>query len=436
MFAGLAPAVARADDNPAPPPAPAPAPATTPVNPATAAARRLPLRVVRMLTDTHQALLYDKHKGTHVLVELGTRVDGFVVDDIGEDTITLSPVEGGTQLVLAGPDPSWLRRRDAGAPHAEAPRPRTGAATTATAVPGTETPETDPATPIDPYGDPDGDPDGNDDVRSIEAPQALSAVPAPAGPSTATTPTTPTTPIHAGQGGVRTVEAPRVVMPSATIAVTAAPTAASSSTTSATPVGTSPTAAPVTPSSTPDLAASAVPAAAPEATPAASIDTSSNVAWSGLPDPTAAALAGTITGTPTATPTATAPAPATTSPVRSVSAKPGSASTIPGAALGTGGPTVIARADVTAALANFGALAGSVHGAFVAEGARIDAVAPDSVFAKAGLKAGDTITSINHQPLRSLDDAANLYASAGRLRTATIQLARAGKPLTLQIRIQ
>jgi membrane-associated protease RseP (regulator of RpoE activity) len=100
------------------------------------------------------------------------------------------------------------------------------------------------------------------------------------------------------------------------------------------------------------------------------------------------------------------------------------------------GPTVIAKADVHTALSNFGALAGSMRGAFTPAGARLDVVAPDSLLAKAGLRAGDVITSINSQPLRSIDDAANLYARAGSMTAATIQIQRAGKPMSLRLAFQ
>ncbi|HEY6040418.1 MAG TPA: PDZ domain-containing protein, partial [Kofleriaceae bacterium] len=78
----------------------------------------------------------------------------------------------------------------------------------------------------------------------------------------------------------------------------------------------------------------------------------------------------------------------------------------------------------------------AVRGSFGAEGAHLDAIAPDSLFAKAGLQAGDTITAVNNKPLRSLDDAATLYARAGTMKSATIQVTRAGKPISLRLAIQ
>jgi len=79
---------AFAEEAAPPPAAPAPAPAVAP------AAKKLPLRVVRVLEDTQQALLFDKTKSTHVLVEVGKQIDGFTVTDIDEDSVTLT-AEGG-----------------------------------------------------------------------------------------------------------------------------------------------------------------------------------------------------------------------------------------------------------------------------------------------------------------------------------------------------
>jgi S1-C subfamily serine protease len=97
---------------------------------------------------------------------------------------------------------------------------------------------------------------------------------------------------------------------------------------------------------------------------------------------------------------------------------------------------VLARADVNAALGNFGAMSAAIHGGFTAEGLRIDSVAAGSLFAKAGLRAGDVVTSVDGRPLHSLDDAANLYARAPAMKAATASVLRGGKPVTLRVSIQ
>lgn len=273
LFAGLLSPAAFADEPAAQAPA-AQAPtaqalaAQAPAAPANAT-KKMPLRVVRVLVETHQALLFNKAKNTHVLVELGQAIDGYTVEDIDEDSVTLTSVEGGAQVVLAGPDPSWRRHR----------APPSSSEKTPATVPAPEDPYGS-AAPLDPYGDD----------------------------------------------------------------------------------STAPTAIP--------------PAAAAPAAPRTAVS---------LAAPTLDAL------------------------------------------------TAIPRTDLTAALANVGALASSIRGSFTSSGARLDAIPPASLLAKAGLLAGDLITSINGQPLRSLDDAANLYACAGSMKAATIQLQRAGKPVTLRL---
>jgi type II secretory pathway component PulC len=179
------------------------------------------------------------------------------------------------------------------------------------------------------------------------------------------------------------------------------------------------------------------------------MDNSSSAAWSTTPTPPvdreAAAVASLFTDTKPAPAAKTKATKATKNSkakdvkIASVSAAgtpAGAAVPATAAPSPADGATSIAKADVNAALGNFSALAGAVRGSFSADGAHLDAVAPDSLFAKAGLQAGDTITAINNQPLRSLDDAATLYSRAGSMKSATIQVTRAGKPVSLHLAIQ
>jgi hypothetical protein len=62
----------------------------------------VPLRVVRMLPDAGQALLYDRTKGTYVAVGAGEAVEGFTVDSVEDDEVTLVSDAGAT-VVLAAP---------------------------------------------------------------------------------------------------------------------------------------------------------------------------------------------------------------------------------------------------------------------------------------------------------------------------------------------
>lgn len=246
---------------------------------AKSAKAKVPLRVVKILPETHQALLFDKNHGTHVLAEVGQTVDGYKVEDIDDDEVTLAAASG-AEIVLVAP---W--RHEAGAKPVDEPKPVTAE-----------------LAPVDPYGEP---------VRIVEAPQDPYAEPA-----------------------VRVAEAPAVVR---------------------------------------------------------SVDA------------------------PVATPVTTTPV-APTPPVDA--------------------PALLTRAEVTASLADFGKLAGSIRGAFTPAGLRVDAVADGSLFGKAGLRAADIVGSVDNQPLRSIDDAAGLYARAGTARNVTIQVVRGGKPLVLRVAIQ
>jgi S1-C subfamily serine protease len=96
----------------------------------------------------------------------------------------------------------------------------------------------------------------------------------------------------------------------------------------------------------------------------------------------------------------------------------------------------ISRKEFNAALADFGALSTSIDASFTAQGLAVAKVAPGSVFAKAGLQAGDTITAVDGKPLRTLDDAANLYARAGSIKNASVTVSRDGKSQTLRVAIQ
>ena len=294
------------------------------------AGSKVPLRVVRVMTDTHQALLYDKTQNTHVLVEVGKAIDGFTVADIDDDEVTLLGDEG-AQIVLEVPD--WQHR------DGDRAERKTDAADKTDKV---------AAAPQDPY--------------------AQSAAAAPQDPYGA--PAAIVTPALAISPNVAVVSA---AAPAAAPAPAPAPAAA--------------------PAPAPAPAAVAAPAAAPAPAPAAA------PAAAPAPAPAPAPAAVTVAAAPPASPT-------------------------------------LARTDVSAALSNFGKLAASVHGEFIADGARLDSVAPDSLFAKAGLHAGDVISTVDGQPLRSLDDAATLYARAPGMKSVTLAVIRAGKPLTLRVAIQ
>ncbi len=94
------------------------------------------------------------------------------------------------------------------------------------------------------------------------------------------------------------------------------------------------------------------------------------------------------------------------------------------------------RAEVDRALLDFGKLTSSVKGAFTPTGLRLDKLAEDSLYFKAGLRAGDVVTAVDGKALHNIDDAADLYARSTGVKSATVQVIRAGKPMTLRVAIQ
>lgn len=310
--------------------------------PATHASRaKVPLRVVKLLPETRQVLLFDKNKGSHVVAEVGQDVDGYVVDEIGDDDVTLV-AQNGTEVILTAPEPAWRRRASS----------RKASATGA--------PIKAELAPQDPYADP--------------APAADSTGGSIAGPVAA--------PITPGADGVRVADANH-------------PT---------------PTVAPVVEPGTGGVRVAS--AAAPAEY-----------------DPGVAAFMAAVAGeeidedgNPVAAP---APSPATTVPVTTATAV-------------TAGPTTatIKRAEIDAALADFAQTSSTFRAAFVKDGLRFDDVMKGSLLARVGLERGDVVTTVDGQPLRSLDDAANLYARLPTARGTTLQVLRAGKPVTLRVSIQ
>jgi S1-C subfamily serine protease len=101
-----------------------------------------------------------------------------------------------------------------------------------------------------------------------------------------------------------------------------------------------------------------------------------------------------------------------------------------------GDAIAIPRSDLDSALADFARLTAGVRGSFSATGVVIDSVGDGTIFQRAGLRAGDVVTSVDGVRLRTLDDAANLYARASTARAFTAQIIRDGRAMTLHVAIQ
>ena len=70
------------------------------------------------------------------------------------------------------------------------------------------------------------------------------------------------------------------------------------------------------------------------------------------------------------------------------------------------------------------------------EGVKAESVVPDSPAARAGVRAGDVLLSLDGKPVNSLAtfaDALKAYPVGARVRT---QLRRDGQPLTLDVVLQ
>jgi membrane-associated protease RseP (regulator of RpoE activity) len=309
---------------PADPPRSEPAPAK-----ADARVERSKLRLVRVMMDSEQVLLFDKDRGRYLAVEAGDTVAGYTVDRIDEDEVTLTGKSG--TLVLALPEAPTPPAK--AAPKTE-PKPDARSEAKPTAKPAADA--TPGVVPEDPYAD---------EPAEAAAPRESSAP--------------------------REVGAP-LDTSGETRSVSAAP-----------PAPPAPSSAPATAPAKPERdVVDALLELQAEAARDAELDEQAR---------TAAKMAVAAT---------------------------------------------LSRKDVDAALRDFGALIGAVHGAFTPAGVRLDRVAAGSVFAKAGLRAGDVIVAVDGKPVRSLDDAADLYVAASAARAFAVQLQRAGKPLSLQVNIK
>lgn len=148
VFGAAGAARAEADDHPAPK-------AETP-----------PYRLVRIITDTHQALLFDKPRGTHVLVDAGDAVGGYDVVEIDDDQVVLSKAGSNREFVLIAGDEAAPTSRVVD-PYPVLPPPPPGKITFSAIM------------LLDPYPDDVLDPYGSNGFREVQAPDPE---PAPAPP--------------------------------------------------------------------------------------------------------------------------------------------------------------------------------------------------------------------------------------------------------------
>ena len=237
---------------------------------------RLGLRVVKVMPESHQALLFDKNRGTHVLVEVGKPIDGYMVSEIDEEEVTL--VADGASVVLTTPDQTWRRGRElplSAKPMEPYPPPVIAAPLPAVAA------------PVDPYADvgaPAPAPIVTGALRIDPAVATVIAPPAPTVVSAAGTPAglavVPVVPATTPAPAPIAATSPAVAAPAE---ATAAPaTAATAAPATATAAPATATAAPATGDAAPAIAgpAPAVSAPADPYAPPPPVELSTSVARS------------------------------------------------------------------------------------------------------------------------------------------------------------
>jgi S1-C subfamily serine protease len=96
-------------------------------------------------------------------------------------------------------------------------------------------------------------------------------------------------------------------------------------------------------------------------------------------------------------------------------------------------PPTLRRSELDAALADFARLSRDVTVDLSILGATLTHVAPDSLLHRLGLRTGDRVLSVDGRPLRTLDDAAALYARLPRLAAISVELQRGTDRVTLRV---
>jgi type II secretory pathway component PulC len=95
----------------------------------------------------------------------------------------------------------------------------------------------------------------------------------------------------------------------------------------------------------------------------------------------------------------------------------------------------VVRKELNKALSDFGKIGKDLQMTVVDDGVSIDHVATDSFFFKMGLRDGDLVKKVDGKVIRGMDDAATIYARMGKMKKFTVEIVRAGAPLTLRYQI-
>ena len=95
----------------------------------------------------------------------------------------------------------------------------------------------------------------------------------------------------------------------------------------------------------------------------------------------------------------------------------------------------VARAELDAGLGDFARIGKEVEMRLVAGGVQLDRVSAGSFFHTMGLRDGDLVKKVDGTAIKALDDAARVYARLGKVKRFTVEIDRAGAPLTLRYQI-
>jgi type II secretory pathway component PulC len=95
----------------------------------------------------------------------------------------------------------------------------------------------------------------------------------------------------------------------------------------------------------------------------------------------------------------------------------------------------VVRKELSAALSDFGKIGKDLQLTVVEDGVSIDTVSSTSFFYKMGLRDGDLVKKVDGKVIKSLDDAATVYARMGKMKKFTVELVRGGETLTLRYQI-
>lgn len=96
----------------------------------------------------------------------------------------------------------------------------------------------------------------------------------------------------------------------------------------------------------------------------------------------------------------------------------------------------ISRSMLNNAAQNFNQLISQARIVPDANGMKISAIKPSSIFRRLGLRNGDIVTSVNNRHVRSVEDAMNIYRDLQNGGSVSVQLLRRNRPRTIEFQVR